>query len=76
MDDMMERWNRVYAAADRPPEPARVLAENAHLLPASGTALDLACGLGGNALFLAREGQTVSALDISPVALAKLDAWA
>jgi SAM-dependent methyltransferase len=49
-----------------------VLAENAHLLPMTGTALDLACGLGGNALFLAHRGLRVTAWDISPIAVGAL----
>jgi len=52
------------------------LAENTHLLPPAGDALDLACGLGGNALFLARRGFRVSAWDISPAAIARLAALA
>lgn len=66
-----EKWDRIYqgCGGDVPP-PARVLAENAHLLsPIGGRALDLACGLGGNALFLARRGFQVDAVDISPVAI-------
>lgn len=39
-------------------------------------AIDLACGLGRNALFLARQGWQVSAVDISAVALEKLAAAA
>lgn len=34
-----------------------------------GTALDLACGLGGNSLFLARMNYQVQAMDISDVAI-------
>lgn len=34
-----------------------------------GTALDLACGLGGNSLFLARRNYQVQAVDISNVAI-------
>ena len=68
-----EKWDRAYAASSEgEPRPAEVLAENAHLLPPTGQALDLACGLGGNALFLARRGFKVSAWDISPVAIARL----
>lgn len=52
--------------------PAQVLLENAHLLPASGKALDFACGLGTNALFLAAQGLETHAWDISPVAVSKL----
>ena len=64
------KWDRIYAGQlESEPEPAAVLAENAHLLPTAGHALDLACGQGGNALFLARRGFTVTAWDISPVAI-------
>lgn len=48
---------------------AEVLAQNTHLLPAKGDALDLACGRGANALHLATAGLRVSAWDLSPVAI-------
>lgn len=51
---------------------ATVLRENRQLLSAPGRALDLACGLGGNALFLAALGFEVHAWDISPVAIDRL----
>ena len=71
------KWDSHYLAnLGATPEPSLVLAEHAHLLPSSGVALDLACGLGGNALFLARRGLTVTAWDISPVAIEKLEARA
>ncbi|QJD29137.1 class I SAM-dependent methyltransferase [Methylococcus geothermalis] len=62
-----EKWNRIYRDWNGPfPAAATVLSENAHLLPlAGGQALDLACGLGGNAVFLARRGFEVDAVDIS-----------
>lgn len=53
-------------------QPSQVLLDNSHLLPASGRALDLACGLGANALYLAKRGMTTSAWDLSPVAIAAL----
>jgi SAM-dependent methyltransferase len=56
-------------------EPAAVLADNAHLLPAGGMALDVACGLGGNAVFLARAGLKTFAWDSSAAAIDKLAAW-
>ncbi len=72
-----EHWDRRYSSpAARVPAPARVLTENAHLLPSSGIALDLACGLGGDALFLAERGLDVRAWDRSRVAVARLSACA
>jgi tellurite methyltransferase len=74
---MREKWDHIYAAdTEEEPAPAAVLRENAHLLPLGGNALDLACGRGGNALFLARRGFRVSAWDISPVAIGRLAGWA
>ncbi|QSA96826.1 bifunctional 2-polyprenyl-6-hydroxyphenol methylase/3-demethylubiquinol 3-O-methyltransferase UbiG [Methylococcus sp. EFPC2] len=65
-----EKWDRIWREAKiAEPEAARVLVENRHLLPSSGDALDLACGLGGNALLLARQGLRTRAWDISPVAV-------
>ncbi|MEJ2761386.1 MAG: class I SAM-dependent methyltransferase [Gammaproteobacteria bacterium] len=68
-----EKWDRIHrdAAADEPCA-ARVLAEFRHLLPRRGTALDLACGRGGNALLLARAGLETHAWDISAEALQRL----
>ena len=69
-----EKWDRRYTegcAGDL--APAGVLFEYAYLLPDSGTALDLACGRGGNALFLARRGFKVHAWDISKAAIEGLD---
>ncbi len=44
----------------------------APLLPAAGRALDLACGRGCNALFLAERGYSVTAIDSAPEALDQL----
>ncbi len=71
------KWNDRYRdAAQGPVEPCYVLTEYSHLLPKSGHALDLACGMGGNALFLAERGLETSAWDISSVAIDKLQAVA
>ncbi|OYY75112.1 MAG: hypothetical protein B7Y40_01435 [Gammaproteobacteria bacterium 28-57-27] len=71
------KWNARYAAADAGAgEAAWVLREYAHLLPTptqgQGQALDLACGLGANALYLAGRGLQVSAWDGSAQAIARL----
>jgi len=67
-----EKWDRIYSARTEFPLPSQVLIDNAHLLPSVGLVLDLACGLGGNALYLAKKGLEVKAWDISPVAVKKL----
>ena len=66
------KWNERYRDATGALQPARVLRENLHLLPASGHALDLACGLGGNAILLAQQGLDVTAWDSSDVAITAL----
>ncbi len=67
-----EEWDRRHACGGGPGAPDLVLHDHAHLLPTSGCALDLACGLGGNALWLAERGLEVSAWDLSPVAIERL----
>jgi len=52
-------------------EPNDWLAAHADLLPTTGRALDLACGEGRDAVFLAARGLTVEAIDGSAVALTK-----
>lgn len=52
--------------------PARWLTDHVHLLPASGDALDLACGRGRHALWLAARGFTVHAVDRDEDAIASL----
>jgi tellurite methyltransferase len=76
-DSTRSKWDRIYREMQEgSAEPAHVLAENAHLLPVAGRALDLACGLGGNALFLADHGFETHAWDISEVAIGRLRARA
>lgn len=71
-----DKWNARYRAATGSPQASRVLRENLHLLPGSGRALDLACGLGGNAILLAEQGLKVAAWDIADVPIAALQAIA
>jgi 2-polyprenyl-3-methyl-5-hydroxy-6-metoxy-1,4-benzoquinol methylase len=67
------RWGARYASQVPPPggavEPPGVFAAYANEFPTSGRALDLACGQGLGALWLARRGMDVWGLDISPVAI-------
>jgi tellurite methyltransferase len=77
MTDMRAKWNERYAdAKSAEAAPCSVLRDFAHLLPKTGKALDLACGLGGNAIFLARHGLDTLGVDISDVAAGKLTAYA
>lgn len=71
-DELRLKWDGRYADTVGEGVPIEVLTDNAHLLPATGKALDLACGLGGNALFMARRGLQVTAWDLSPVAIDRL----
>lgn len=77
MNGLQDKWDLLYSQAEPTTcTAAAVLSEHAFLLPDSGTALDLACGLGANALFLAQLGWSVTAIDSSHVAIAKLNAYA
>src|SRR5262249_30214401 len=69
--DKRERWNQRYAAADphATPLPNRFLLEEVSDL-APGRALDLACGAGRNAVWLAERGWRVTAVDFSSAGLA------
>ena len=74
---LKDKWDKTFSQSENKNTVANeVLQQNAHLLPAFGAALDLACGLGGNALLLAQAGLETHAWDISGVALAKLQASA
>lgn len=77
MEAPSEKWNRIYSGSEPGLScPAQVLSKNDFLLPTSGTALDLACGLGANAVFLAQRGLRVTAVDLSQVAIDKLGQYA
>jgi len=66
-----ERWDSRHAVAGAgvaaPPDALRGRED---LLPTGGRALDVACGRGTVAAWLAGRGFTVDAVDVSPVALA------
>jgi tellurite methyltransferase len=66
------KWNRKYLERitikeEEPKANTRLMNLSASLK--GGKALDLACGLGGNSLFLAQSGYEVQALDVSDVAV-------
>ena len=66
MSDLKHKWDNIYQkqrVADA--QASTVLSLYEHLLPKQGKALDLACGLGGNAFLLAKQGLSVDAWDIS-----------
>ena len=66
------RWDKQHQSTHGSEEPSSFLAEmfaaEAWAIP-RGLALDIACGKGRNAFFLAEQGFDVVAVDISPVAL-------
>jgi SAM-dependent methyltransferase len=68
-----ERWDTRYAPKELvmgfAPKP--LVVEMEHVLPRTGRALEIACGEGQLAAWLARRGLEVTAVDISPVALGK-----
>lgn len=69
-----QRWNTQHQSTHGSAEPSGFLAEifarGTWSIP-RGRALDIACGKGRNAIFLAEAGFTVTALDLSAVALAE-----
>jgi tellurite methyltransferase len=73
MNTLRAKWDAHYQQAE-PAVAANVLLQHRCLLPAAGNALDLACGLGANALLMAEHGLAVEAWDISAVALQHLQA--
>ena len=70
--DDQRRWDRQHAGGDGEKAPSKFLQEiidSDHWAIAPGRALDIACGKGRNALFLASRGFQVTAIDISPAGL-------
>ncbi len=73
--DHEARWNARYRDAGDDYlfgiEPNRFLARRAHLFEGGSTALSIADGEGRNSVWLAEQGLKVTAVEISPVAVAK-----
>lgn len=77
MSNLQQKWDAIYRQRKKDtPSPALMLSAYAHLLPTKGSALDLACGLGGNSFFLAKKGLDVDAWDISTVAIEHINSTA
>lgn len=77
LDSRQQRWNQRYQEKSfEAPCASFVLRANKHLLKSAGKALEIACGFGGNAIFLAKSGYVVDAVDYSEVALQKLADYA
>ena len=77
-----DKWDTIYQSKQQDKQtdiktkeltPAHILQEFHHLLPIQGKALDLACGHGANALFLAQHNMESHAWDISSVAIEQLN---
>jgi SAM-dependent methyltransferase len=67
------RWDEKHSLAGPGPDsalgPPKPFAAYEHLFPIRGQALDLACGRGRAAVWLATRGLTVYGVDVSPVAV-------
>ncbi|WP_428606001.1 class I SAM-dependent methyltransferase [Sedimenticola sp.] len=70
---LLETWNRRHAEAEDLGRVATVVEQNLHLVKPGVQALDLACGRGATALYMAAAGLDVTAWDLSPVAIQRLE---
>lgn len=67
-----ERWNIKHRTMPMPVEPSKIIQK--YLSSATvGKALDIACGTGRNAHFLAENGFSVDAVDVSDYALSQMN---
>lgn len=73
-EEEQKRWDRKHAGSMPapvvdPPPPPPLFAHVEDLFPTEGRTLDIACGRGEGAVWLASRGLTYRGVDISPVAL-------
>lgn len=71
MTEDKTRWNKKYATYSMPGETASILTMHLHVANV-GRALDIACGMGRNSMYLAEHGFVVDAVDISDQALSQI----
>ncbi|RUM47302.1 MAG: tellurium resistance protein TehB [Hydrogenothermus sp.] len=64
-----EKWNKKYSKKQYIEEKPSEILEKFYSVANIGNALDIACGTGRNAIFLANKGFNVDAIDISDVAI-------
>jgi len=73
-------WNRRYREADVPWDSGLPSAELRRFIesetPSRGAALEIGCGTGTNAVYLAQQGFDVTAIDVSPLAIEQAEAKA
>lgn len=78
--DQRAHWDQRYAEGGMAPVdgvgPYALFADHEHLFPTSGTALEVACGRGRGAVWLASRGMIVHGVDLSPVAVDLATAYA
>ena len=72
MEKDRERWNRRYSEEEYPWKTPSKIVQDFYHLSKKGKALDIACGIGRNAIFLYDKGFDVDAVDISDVALSQI----
>jgi SAM-dependent methyltransferase len=68
MQQDREKWNKKYSQTTYPLHPSQIV-KKYHPMVSKGKTLDIAAGNGRNAVYLARKGFSVDAVDISDVGL-------
>ncbi len=77
METDRDRWDQRWSASRQDADPIGEVAPDAiaahppilETIPTGGRALDLACGVGAQSLWMTARGLQVTALDVSPVAI-------